>query len=421
MEIKFDLKLTPKQQEVYDTLHKPETTYLVVRFSRQCGKTVIAEVLMIEYLLKSNTFSAYISPTFSQGQKVFKEILQILQPTGLVRSANATLLEIESIFGGQLKFFSMQSASAIRGNTIKNGLLVLDECSFFPTELPDGSEPWSSVIYPIVKANIKRNKVLMISTPKGKRGFFWNSYNNALQKITGWYEISATIYDDALISPEEIQNIKQSMSPLAFEEEFMVKFLDNSISFFQNFEKCFADYAYDETVPQFIGIDPSGNGQDDMILTKINSKGQTKSIELTGSLDTKYIQASKIINDCKNLKLCYIEINGLGSPICNEIKKLCKNKNIVKEWITTNESKTEMLSDLAVSIVKEEILFENSDTKLKSQFGTFGSSYTKTGKLQLVGLNNTHDDKILSLGLAYAAKRDFCKAGSYNLSLLHKN
>lgn len=421
MNIKLDLKLTTKQQEVYDTIHKDDTTYLVVRFSRQCGKTVISEVLMIEYLLKRNTFSAYISPTYAQGQKVFKEMLQILQPTGLLKNANASSMEFESIFGGRLKFFSMQSPTAIRGNTIRNGILVLDECSFFPTQLPDGSEPWSSVIYPIIKANIKRNKVLMISTPKGKRGFFWTSYNNALQGIKGWKEISATIYDDSLISEDEIKNIKQSMNPIAFEEEFMVKFLDNSISFFQGFEKCFSNYEYDENCSQYIGIDPSGNGADDMVLTKINLKGQTKSIELNGSLDKKYIEASKIINSTKNLKLVYIEINGLGAPIYNEIKKLCKNKSIIKEWYTSNDSKNTMLSDLALSIVKQEIMFDEKDTKLKSQFGTFGSTYTKTGKLQLIGQNNTHDDKILSLGIAYAAYRDSTKINGYNLSILRNN
>lgn len=416
MEVKLDLTLTPKQKQVYKTLHEDDTTYLVVRFSRQCGKTVISEVLMIEYLLKPNTFSAYISPTYAQGQKVFKEMLQILQPTGLLKGANASSMEFETIYGGRLKFFSMQSPTAIRGNTIKNGILVLDECAFFPTQLPDGSEPWSSVIYPIIKANIKRNKVLMISTPKGKRGFFWTAYNNALQGIKGWKEISATIYDDALISEDEIENIKQSMTPIAFDEEFLVKFLDNSISFFQGFENCFSDYEYYENCAQYIGIDPSGNGADDMVLTKINSKGQTKSIELTGSLDKKYIDAANIINNTKNLKLVYIEINGLGAPIHNEIKKLCINKNIIKEWYTSNDTKTEMLSDLALAIVKREVSFDNKDTKLKSQFGTFGSSYTKTGKLQLIGLNNAHDDKILSLGIAYAARRDANKTGSYSFS-----
>lgn len=417
MTINFDITLTKSQNKVRDTLYKEDTRYLVVRYSRQCGKTVVAEVLMIEAFLKPNSFNVYISPTFAQGLKVYKELVRLLQPTGLIKKASAGTLEIESINGGRIKFFSMQSPTAIRGNTV-NGLLVLDEYAFAPDSLPDGSDPWSSVIYPIIKANIKRNKVLMISTPKGKRGGFWTAYNNALEGIPGWKEVSATIYDDELITEEEIDNIKRSMNPLAFEEEFMVKFLDNSISFFQGFEHCFIDFTYDENCTQWIGIDPAGSGADDMVLTKINSKGQTKSIELTGSLDKKYIDAAKIINSTKNLKLVYIEINGLGSPICNEIKKLCTNRHIIKEWYTSNDSKTEMLSDLAVSIVKQEVFFDKKDKKFYSQFSTFGCTYTKSGKLQLMGTGSTHDDKILSLGIAYAARRDNNKHGNYNISFV---
>ena len=417
MNITFDITLTKSQKNVRDTLYKDDTRYLVVRYSRQCGKTVIAEVLLIESFIKPSSFNVYISPTFSQGLKVYKELVRLLQPTGLIKKASAGTLEIESIYGGRIKFFSMQSPTAIRGNTVK-GLLVLDEYAFFPDSLPDGSDPWSSVIYPIIKANIKTNKVLMISTPKGKRGGFWTSYNNALEGIPGWKEVSATIYDDDLITNEEIENIKRSMNPLAFDEEFMVKFLDNSISFFQGFENCFDDYIYDENCSQWIGIDPAGSGADDMVLTKINSKGQTKSVELTGSLDKKYIEAAKIINSTNNLKLVYIEINGLGSPICNEIKKLCNKKTIVKEWYTSNDTKTEMLSDMAISIVKQEIHFDKNDKKLYSQFSTFGCTYTKTGKLQLAGTGSTHDDKILSLGIAYAARRDTNKHGNYNISFV---
>lgn len=414
-EIKLDLKLTKKQQEVYDNIHDEETKYLVVRFSRQCGKSVIAEILLLEQIVRPNTFSAYISPTFSQGQKVYKEIVKLLQPTGLLKSANGSNLEIESIYGGVIKFFSMQSPNAIRGNTV-NGLLVLDECAFFPDMLPDGSEPWSSIIYPIIKANLKRNKVLLISTPKGKRGLLWKSYNNALNGLEGWREVSATIYDDELVSPEEIKNIKESMNEVSFKEEFLVEFLDNSISFFSGYGDCFQEYVYDETQIQFIGIDPAGNGQDDFILTKINKLGQTKSIEITGTLDQKYQKCADIINNTPNLKAVYVEINGIGSPICNEIKKLCNRSNIITEWITTNETKVQMLSELAISIVKKDIMFEESDTKLYSQFGTFGYSHTKTGKLQLMGNGSSHDDKILSMGLANKARNNNNTFGQYIFS-----
>ena len=113
---------------------------MLVGVGNVSGKTVFAEIMMIEYLCKQNTFNAYISPTFAQGKKVFAELSQLLEGTGIIKKANAQDLKIESIYGSTLKFFSMESPTSIRGNTV-SGILVLDEAAFFPTQLTDGSEP----------------------------------------------------------------------------------------------------------------------------------------------------------------------------------------------------------------------------------------------------------------------------------------
>ena len=159
MNIKFDIKLTSSQKKAYDLIHQSDTRYLVARWSRQQGKTIFSEIMLIEYLFKKNTFNGYISPTFAQGQKVYREIIQLLDHTGIIKTANASTLTITTIFGSTLQFFSVQSYTAIRGNTIR-GLLVMDELGFFPDQLPDGSDIWGNVIYAIVKANIKRNKIV---------------------------------------------------------------------------------------------------------------------------------------------------------------------------------------------------------------------------------------------------------------------
>ena len=137
------------------------------------GKTLFAEVMLIEYLCKPNKFNAYISPSFSQGRKVYRELIELLSPSGIITKANSSTLTIETKYGSTFQAFSMETPNAIRGYTV-SGILVMDEVSFFPDTLPDGSEPWSSVIMPITKA--RKPKVLVISTPKGKRGLFYEMY-----------------------------------------------------------------------------------------------------------------------------------------------------------------------------------------------------------------------------------------------------
>lgn len=404
MELHFDINLTKKQKEAYDLLHDNETKVLVARWSRQSGKSVFAEIALIESMCKPLTFNAYISPTYSQGRKVYKEITQLLENTGVIKKANASTLTIQTIFNSYLQFFTMESPTAIRGYTI-SGLLVLDEASFFPDVLTDGSEPWSSVIMPITKA--RKPKILVISTPKGKRGMFYDMYMKAVGGEKGYREISATIYDDDLVSEEEIEDIKKSVSPIGFQEEFLVEFLDSSLTFFKGYEHCFSEFNYDHNKKQWIGIDLSANGEDATIVTKINEDMQVKQYKVEGTLDSKYQQIADIINSTVGLQMAYLEINGIGAVMLNEIEKLVSNKSKLREWTTTNQTKESAVSSLAMAIANKDIHFNTIDNELYSELGTFIVKYTKTGKMQFEAQSGKHDDRCMSLAIALQCKQDY--------------
>ena len=360
--------------------------------------------MLIEYLCKQNTFNAYISPTYSQGRKVYKELVDLLEPTGIIKKANATTLTIETIYKSTFQAFSMDSPNSIRGYTI-SGILVMDECSFFPDALIDGSDPWSSVIMPITKA--RKPKVLAISTPKGKRGFWYNMHLKAIEGEKGYKEIAATIYDDSLVTEEEIEEIKKSVSPLAFEEEFLVKFLDSSLTFFIGFENCFTDYTFNDKEKCWIGVDLSSTNGDNTVVTLINESMQVKQHIIEGTLDLKYQKIANIINSTPNLVAGYLENNGVGLPMIEQIKKLVRHKSKLYEWTTTNSSKEEIVSDLAVKIANKEIYFNNDDGGLFAELGSFIVKYTKTGKMQFEAMSGRHDDRVLSLCMALRCRKDF--------------
>lgn len=359
---------------------------------------------MIEYLCKKNTFSAYISPTFALGRKVYKELVTLLNESGLIKSANGSTLTIESIYGATLQFFSIEAYTAIRGNTV-SGILIMDECAFYPDKLPSGEDPWGSVIMPITKA--RKPKVLIISTPRGKRGMFFSFYNKAISGEKGYAEITASIFDDELITKEQIEEIRKSIPKHSFEEEFEVKFLDSSITFFSGFEKCFKKFDFNRNIKQWVGIDLSSIGTDETILSIINEKNEIETISIDGTLDIKYKKIANIINSIKSLQAVYIEENGLGSPIINEIKKLVKNKTIIHPWLTTNSTKEDIISNMAVKIANEEISFNDNDKKLYSQLSTFIVKYSKTNKLQFEAQSGHHDDYVMATAIALQAKEDF--------------
>ena len=169
----------------------------------------------------------------------------------------------------------------------------------------------------------------------------------------------------------------------------------------------------------WIGVDLSSNGEDNTVVTLINDSMQVKQYIIEGTLDTKYKKIANIINSIPNLVAGYLENNGVGSPMINEIKKLVNHSHKLYEWTTTNSSKEGIISDLAVKIANKEIFFNNDDKALFSELGRFIVKYTKTGKMQFEGANGTHDDRCMSLAMSLKCKEDFKLQGNPNVGFMN--
>lgn len=408
MKVTFNLKMTDGQKEAYKLAHQEDTKQLVLVWSRQSGKSVFAEIILIENLLKKNKFSAYISPTFQLGRKVYKEITQMLEGKGIIKKANSSTLTIETVTNSTLQFFSVESYTAIRGTTV-TGVLICDEAAYYADILPNGESIWGNVIMPITKA---RNPLtIFISTPCGKSGFYYEFYLRAMAGEKGIKCLTRTIEDDSLVTPEQIEEIRKSIPPKAFEQEFLCKFLDSSLTFFQGFEEVFnKDMVYERT-KEWVGIDLSADGQDETILTKVNDRNQIIQYKIDGTLDQKYSKIASLLNEI-NPVAAYIENNGIGTPMINQIKKLVNNKSKLYEWTTTNSSKEDIIGNLAVLVANKTITF--NDNELFSQFGTFICKITKTRKLSFAAQDGKKDDRIMSLAIALKCKDDFKFNSNFN-------
>ena len=401
--LKFKINLTSKQKEAYDLFHKEEVREIVLNFSRQSGKTTLCEILLIETLVKKKCTCAYISPSFAQGKKVFREIVNLLSQTQLIAKKNSTDLTISLINGSFLQFFTAMNPTAIRGQTI-SGLLVIDEAAYLPEETSDGQLLWPMVIQPITKA--KKPKVIFVSTPNGKSGIFYEKYLQGLNSDTV-KTVECNIYEDTTISKEDIDELKATTPPLAWQQEFECKFLDSALTVFEGYEKQFIDYQNVTFDKVYIGVDLSSVGEDETVVTKTSSKYVWQKV-IKGTLDSKYRQIADIINNEKKLVMCYIEANGIGSPMINEVKKLVKNKSRVLEYITTNENKAENVGNLQLAIAQDDIFFNNEDKELYRQLGLFSYKVNKvTHRITYAAVPGAKDDRVMSLMIALRAKEDY--------------
>lgn len=414
MNIKFDIKLTKSQQQMYDSVHSDDYKYYTFCCSRQSGKSTLMKLICIEWLLKKNVKIAYICKNFLLAKTFYKELVQLI-PDQLVKTANASDLIIESMMNSTITFYSAESGASLRGNTFN--YLICDEFAFFKFVLPDGQHLWNDILQPTIK--VIGRKVIFVSTPLGKNNMFYEMFQRAFNnEFKRYFSIRKTIYDDGLVTKEGIEEIQKSLPELSFRQEYLCEFLDDGISFFQGFNKCFFNYTYDTNLKTYIGIDLSSVGSDATIITKINEDGQTEQIEVVGTLDMKYYQIAKIIDSTPNLQSVYVETNGVGEPMLNEVKKLSYNKNKIKGFTTTNTSKSEQASALALAISKDEIKFDLNNMNLYNQLANFTMSFSKTGKMILKGNGASHDDYVMSMMLALQNKKDNTVNGKYAFTFL---
>lgn len=399
--LNFDITLSKSQQEVYELVQDKRYKFITVVFSRQSGKTVLMECLVVEWLMSSYNTIAYVCRNFVLAKKLYRELIRIL-PKEFIKSANGTDLMIESVYGSVLNFYSAEQGSSLRGQTFTH--MICDEFAFHKQEQTDGTHLWNDILSPTLKARGK--KCIFVSTPLGKNNIFYEMYQRGLSDDFPKYaSILKTIYDDGFITKEEIEEIRKGIPELSFKQEYLCEWLDDGLSFFQGFSDCFDRNIYNGN-KHWIGIDLSGDGTDSTICAKINENGEVELFEAVGTLDMKYRQIADFINKTNPVAV-YGEINSLGNPMLNEIKKLVRYKSKLYDWTTTNSTKEEIISDLAVEIAKKDIHFMKDDMKLYNELGNFVVTVSKTRKLTFAARGGGHDDRVMATALALKCKNDF--------------
>lgn len=412
MTINFDISLSKSQQEVYDLVQDKKYKYITVAFSRQSGKTVLMLVLCIQWMFQKNMSIAYICRNFVLAKRLYKELIKIL-PNEIIKSANGTDLAIESIYGSTLNFYSAEQGASLRGQTFN--YMICDEFAFHKMEQPDGTHLWNDILSPTLKARGK--KCIFVSTPLGKNNIFYEMYQRGLSdEFPKYASILKTIYDDGFITNDEIEEIKKSIPELSFQQEYLCEWIDDGLSFFQGFSECF-DIDKVSNGKCWIGIDCSGDGTDATVCSKINEKGEIELFEAVGTLDMKYRQIADYLNR-ENPVAVYGEINGLGLPMLEEIKKLVRHKSKIYDWTTTNSSKEEIISDLAVSIANKDVHFLKNDIKTYNEFGNFVVTVSKSRKLTFAARGSGHDDRVMATAIAHKCRNDFKYSGLNNMNFI---
>lgn len=406
-------KLYEWQQEVFDSvISDTKGSFWVTKARRQCGKSCVAVSILLYFAFKQKSIGTCLEPTLAQCRRVFKQILNAVGGTDspVLKSANATLLEIEFVNGSQIIFKSAEQRDALRGITVKHSVLVLDEAAFIPKEIFE-------IIYPSVDA--LGCPVLMISTPQFEDGEFYEKYKLGLSGDEYTHSFDWSKYDTSvLLPPEKLEYYRRTMSPIRFKSEYLAEFLTDKSFVFGDFTKC---YGYSSKQPKFCGIDwASGkNDKDDYSCMVLMDEDRAvcdikyfRVIEPMDLVDT----LAQIINTTPTLQSVTVEENSLGEVYRSALKRKMTNKALLKTFLTTNDSKRRIIEQLIKAFSEQDIKIPQ-DEKLKEQLQHYQIEQTPGGKITYNAQGGFNDDAVMALSIAYdsAIKNKNIKGFSYSL------
>ena len=410
-------KLYPWQKAVVNTVCNRLNSGIVccVKAPRQRGKSYVCQGILLHYALNyAKTKNALISPTMAQARKIYKELVDAVYASGVIKKKNETLLEIEFINGSTIFFKSAEIRDGLRGYTV-TGVLILDEAAFLSPELLELVLPWRQV---------SNAPMLLVSTPKIRDGVFYNYYKEGLDGNGRVVSIDWNDWDTScLISDEMVEQYRRILTANQFKSEILGEWLDDDGMVFSFVNENLIDEAPVPFNRVYLGIDfGAGNGGDYTAISAVNENGEMVFLDFWNDLTT-FQQVERIVGDIEKFGVRIASINAennsIGSPLIDLIIKGLNDKRLnvisgrINRWVTTNKSKSELVQQMQVALEQGKIkLFNNK--ALVSQFTAYEAEYNpKTQVVTYNGAYGTHDDIVMSSMLAYNAYYTNQTTGQY--------
>lgn len=412
----FDLE--PHQKALFDIFKdNPNGKWIVTKAIRQVGKSICLEGLLISTAITcKHSISLSVSPVLSQSRKLYNEVSDIAAK--LIKKANKTLLELEFINGSVIKFRSSEQGDTLRGETVKNGgILVIDEAAYIDEDV------FYNVLVPTT--NVFNSNIFLFSTPKFKQGLFYDLFINGISgEDSKIISVDWCKYDTSkFLSPETLEIYRKKLPKNAFNAEYLGEFIDGDGMVFTDFKNCVGEYQYNFDEELVIGIDwATGQGKDSTVLTFgqfINGKihvQKTFGFNDVGANDTIAIIKSKIKQyiqmGYKDIRIV-CEQNSIGNVfydlLFDMVDELEQQVNIglsgdniynitCQKFLTTNQSKEQLVKQMQVVFEQNKIVLPNDDELLK-QLTYYECKINSNGLPTYNAPSGLHDDYVISLGI----------------------
>lgn len=208
------IKLHRSQVEIATDTHR----FRVVCAGRRWGKSVLSQLIVLQWATKNVGLYWIVSPTYRQGKQIHWRGLQQIVPREWIAKKNEVELSITLKNQSVIELKGAENPDALRGVKLRG--LVIDEIA----SIRNWDWLWQEVLRPTLTDY--EAPCLFISTPKGYNHFyelyqFGNTGGSSDNNYKSW---RFTSYDNPYIKKEEIDHAKQELTEDTFAQEYMADF-----------------------------------------------------------------------------------------------------------------------------------------------------------------------------------------------------
>ena len=392
-----------KQKEIIDSILNGKEKFHVVSVGRQFGKSLMGMNLLLYWMINNGPCKVmWISPIYSQANKVHKELYEAVKDSGLIQKNNFSDNSLTLRNGSELIFRSAERPDSIRGYTCDYG--VIDEAAFIK------NDAWGQAIRPVFA--IRGKKVVFISTPKSKNWFYdlFQLGQNPDHKRYKSYVGSSS--DSPYMDPEEIEDAQKTLPPQIFEQEYLATFIDGGGEVFTNLKANTFNKYPQQSGQVYCGVD-LGRADDYTVATFIDKTGNVLEVYRNNKQQWSVMVSEMLVLIRKWNATVMIEVNSIGDVIFEQVKKQYQNTHA---FVTTGKSKPEIIEGLILDFSNSNIKIPSKDLypHLVHELELFSYEYNpRTRNVKYGAPAPHHDDCVMSLAIANYNRKQNINTGTY--------
>ena len=240
-------KLDDWQEKVLDS----KSDRIILNCSRQSGKSTCTAIMAVHHaIFKPNSMVIVISRIEAQSLEVFKRMSNYYKEVSYAPHATEdTSHSLKLSNGSRIIALSGQQPDSLRGYAGVS-LLIIDEASRVLEETYNVVRPTLAV---------SSGRVILLSTPHGRKGFFFESWMEATDQyrdnLEGWESASVTADEIPRIKPSFLKQERKKYPEWFYRQEYMCEFQDNISNIFRSVHEAFEHVDADGEEWQFdIGL-----------------------------------------------------------------------------------------------------------------------------------------------------------------------